>query len=70
MVFSDMKVPLYTFILTYTIIGTTTAYILSHHFDFGVIGIWYGLLTGVLLTAFFLYLRFLYMMRKISHEQR
>ncbi|WP_218048952.1 MATE family efflux transporter [Curvivirga aplysinae] len=67
---SDMKVPLYTFILTYTIVGTTTAYLLSHHFNLGVIGIWYGLLTGVLLTAFFLYLRFQYMMRKISYEPR
>jgi len=59
----------YPFIITfvsYWIIGLPISYYMSK--THGAMGIWYGLLTGLTVAAFFLFLRFKYLSRKLIKD--
>lgn len=54
----DVKMPTVVAIVAYWIIGLPLGYVLGFELGLGVQGIWYGLLTGLALTAVTLFLRF------------
>ncbi len=55
---TDMKVPTLITLTAYWIIGLPCGYILGFTFDFGIFGIWYGLLISLTASAFLMMLRF------------
>lgn len=55
---SDVKVPTAITLIAYWVIGLPSGYVLSHYFELGVYGIWYGLLIGLSIAAVLLYYRF------------
>lgn len=54
----DVKMPTVVAIVAYWIIGLPLGYVMGFELGLGVKGIWYGLLTGLVLTAVSLLLRF------------
>ena len=58
----DTKIPLYLTILSYWVVGFPTAYIFGFILNFGVIGIWCGLLFGIVIGALILIYRLKAMM--------
>jgi len=59
----DVVYPFYITFVSYWIIGLPISYYMSK--THGAMGIWYGLLTGLTLAAFLLFLRFKYLSRKL-----
>lgn len=55
----DVKIPMVISFIAYWVIGLPVGYLLGFTWDFGVTGIWIGLLTGLTVAAFFLSVRFL-----------
>jgi MATE family multidrug resistance protein len=55
---SDVKIPAFITFVAYWVIGLPVGYVLGFKFDFGIQGIWYGLLTGLSVAAVLLFLRF------------
>ena len=53
----DTKTPLYLTVLSYWIVGFPAAYLFAFHFHLGVVGIWYGLLAGIIIGAIILVFR-------------
>ncbi len=54
----DVKMPTIVAIISYWLIGLPLGYVLGFKLDLGIEGIWYGLLTGLAITAITLFLRF------------
>lgn len=54
----DVNRPTLITFLAYWVVGIPAGYILGLHFKFGVYGVWYGLVLGLLTAAVLLYLRF------------
>ncbi len=54
----DVKVPTYVTFFAYWVVALPAGYLLAFQFNMGPAGIWIGLLTGLTLTAIFLFLRF------------
>jgi MATE family multidrug resistance protein len=54
----DVKIPSMVSLLAYWVVGLPVGYLLCFKFNFGVNGIWTGLLIGLTIAALLLYLRF------------
>ncbi|WP_259783191.1 MATE family efflux transporter [Aestuariispira ectoiniformans] len=60
---SDMKVPTLIAVVTYWVFGMSVAVLFGFVFEWGAVGIWWGLATGLVLTALAFSLRFRYLTR-------
>ncbi len=60
----DVKIPVFFIFIAYWIIGFPVSWLSSKYF--GVYGIWGGLLTGLTVAAFLLFIRFYYLSKKIA----
>lgn len=54
----DVKVPMLLILASYWLVGVPSGYIFAFVFDYGLLGIWYGFVIGLALTATGLLLRF------------
>lgn len=54
----DVNVPTIITFISYWIIGLPIAYLLGIHFNLGVMGVWYGLVLGLMASSIMLFLRF------------
>ncbi|SMG33358.1 multidrug resistance protein, MATE family [Marivirga sericea] len=54
----DVKLPTVVTFMAYWVIGLPTGYLLAFTFGFEEKGVWYGLLTGLSVTAVILFIRF------------
>ena len=61
----DVKVPTAITLVAYWLIGLPTSYLFGFVFDWGLKGIWYGLVLGLTTAAIMLFLRFNYVSKKI-----
>jgi len=64
----DVKIPMYITFVAYWIVGFPISYLLGKHTDLGATGIWIGLLAGLTSAAFFLYIRFARLTKKLVLE--
>ncbi len=55
---TDVKIPLYVSLLSYWVIAIPVAYMLGFVFNYGVYGIWIGLLLGLACVGITLFIRF------------
>ncbi len=55
---ADVKIPTFFTFIAYWIIGLPVGYVMGFPLGFGVAGIWYGLLTGLSVSAVLLFIRF------------
>lgn len=65
----DVKIPTVLVFIAYWIIGLPLGYYLGFKAGYGSIGIWYGLLIGLTLTAIAMFIRFRLLLRKLSANQ-
>ncbi|SMO45313.1 MATE family efflux transporter [Solitalea koreensis] len=63
----DVKIPTAITLIAYWVIGLPLGYILGFTFGYGVYGVWWSLLLGLLVAAFLLFLRFNYLTRKMQN---
>ena len=61
----DVNLPALIAFFSYVLIGLPISYILGIKLDFGVNGIWYGLLSGLTSSSILLFLRFQYLTKKL-----
>ena len=61
----DVKIPTIITFIAYWLIGFPISYYLGLYTDFGSVGIWIGLLTGLTASAIMLYIRFNYLTKKL-----
>ena len=61
----DVKIPTVITFIAYWLIGFPISYYLGLYTDFGSVGIWIGLLTGLTASAIMLYIRFNYLTKKL-----
>ena len=61
----DVKVPMYITFVAYWLIGFPISYYLGEYTELKAVGVWLGLLAGLTAAAFFLYLRFHFLTRKL-----
>lgn len=54
----DVKIPSAISLLAYWVVALPLGYLLGFTFNFGIYGVWTGLLVGLTLAAFLLFLRF------------
>lgn len=54
----DVKIPTVITLLAYWVLGLPAAYLLGIHLQYGIEGIWWGLLLGLLTASVLLFLRF------------
>ena len=54
----DVKIPTMITMIAYWVLGLPIAYLLGIHLHFGIQGIWWGLLLGLLTASILLFLRF------------
>lgn len=54
----DVNVPTIITFISYWIIGLPVAYLLGVHLNLGVMGVWYGLVLGLMASSIMLFLRF------------
>lgn len=59
----DVWIPSFICLFAYGLVGLPISYFSSIHFDYGVNGIWIGLLAGLTVSAILMYLRFRYLSR-------
>ena len=60
----DVNKPALIIFLSYGLIGFPTSYFLGFYTNLSVVGIWIGLMTGLLSSSLFLFLRFNYLSKK------
>jgi MATE family multidrug resistance protein len=65
---ADVKIPTLVTLMAYWVIGLPVGYVLAFPLDFGVDGVWYGLLIGLSVTAVILLYRFHRMTRKLLDQ--
>ena len=61
----DVKIPMYIAFLSYWVIGFPISIYFGLYTELKAVGIWIGLLAGLTSAAFFLYLRFNYLTKKL-----
>ena len=61
----DVKIPMYITFVAYWVIGFPISYYLGEYTSLKAIGVWIGLLAGLTAAAFFLYIRFHYLTKKL-----
>jgi len=54
----DVNIPTVITFISYWIIGLPVAYLLGVYFEIGVIGVWYGLVCGLMSASIMLFIRF------------
>jgi MATE family multidrug resistance protein len=54
----DVNMPTIITFISYWIIGLPVAYLLGVHFNLGVMGVWYGLVLGLMASSIMLFMRF------------
>lgn len=54
----DVNIPTVITFISYWIIGLPAAYLLGIHFNLGVMGVWYGLVCGLMSASVLLFMRF------------
>ncbi|MDN5203437.1 MATE family efflux transporter [Fulvivirgaceae bacterium BMA10] len=62
---ADVKMPTIITLVAYWVLGLPIAYLLGFILDFGMEGIWYGLLIGLSVAAILLFTRFSYISKKL-----
>ena len=60
----DVKIPTIITLFAYWVVGLPVGYLFGFHWQFGIEGIWYGLLIGLSLSAILLLLRFHFLTQK------
>jgi MATE family multidrug resistance protein len=60
----DVNVPTFITFIAYWIIGLPVGYLLGIKFNMGVLGVWYGLVLGLLTASILLFVRFQLISRK------
>lgn len=60
----DARVPMILALIAYWPIGFVTAWILAFHFDLGGLGVWFGIVFGLIAASTMLCLRFLNFLRR------
>jgi len=66
---SDVNIPTVITFNAYWVIGLPAGYIFAFPLGFGVDGLWYGLTLGLTVSAVFLTLRFLRLIRRKKREK-
>lgn len=61
----DVKIPMYITFVSYWVIGFPISFYLGRYTELKAVGIWIGLLAGLTVAAFFLYIRFAKLTRKL-----
>ncbi|HMQ01333.1 MAG TPA: MATE family efflux transporter, partial [Cyclobacteriaceae bacterium] len=61
----DMKIPTLFIFIAYWVIALPLGYCLGFIFDFGPIGIWWGLFIGLTITGVIMYMRFRHLSKKL-----
>ena len=64
----DVKIPSVLIFIAYWIIGLPLGYIITFKLNLGATGIWWGLLTGLTVTAVAMFMRLKYQIRKIERK--
>ena len=64
----DVKKPMYITFVAYWIVGFPISYYLGLKTTMGATGVWIGLLAGLSFAAFFLYIRFHYLTKKLANH--
>lgn len=60
----DVKIPTVITLFAYWVVGLPAGYLLGFHWQLGIEGIWYGLLTGLSLSAAMMLVRFHFLTQK------
>lgn len=63
---TDVRIPTLVTFIAYWMIAIPTGYVLTFILDFGVFGIWYGLLLGLTIAAILHFLRFQYLTSRLG----
>ena len=64
----DTRIPLFTNLFSYMVIGLPGAYLLGIQWGFGPVGLWTGIIVGLSLAAFLHNLRF-HLLTRHSHDR-
>jgi len=64
----DVKIPMYITFVAYWVVGFPISFYLGKHTNLGATGIWIGLLAGLTSAAFFLYIRFSRLTKRLVLE--
>ena len=64
----DVKIPMYITFVAYWIVGFPISYYLGEYTSLKAVGVWIGLLAGLTAAAFFLFIRFHYLTKKLVLE--
>ncbi|WP_396167685.1 MATE family efflux transporter [Flavobacterium sp.] len=64
----DVKIPMYITFVAYWVVGFPISYYLGKYTNLGATGIWIGLLAGLTSAAFFLYIRFSRLTKRLVLE--
>lgn len=64
----DVKIPMYITFVAYWIVGFPISYYLGEYTSLKAVGVWIGLLAGLTAAAFFLFIRFHYLTKKLVSE--
>lgn len=65
----DVKIPMYITFVAYWVIGFPISYYLGEHTSLKAVGVWIGLLAGLSFAAFFLYIRFHILTKKLINTK-
>jgi multidrug resistance protein, MATE family len=64
----DVKIPMYITFVAYWVVGFPISFYLGEYTSLKAVGVWIGLLAGLTAAAFFLFIRFHYLTKKLVYE--
>ena len=64
----DVNIPTIITFLAYWVVGLPVGYYLGLHLNWGVQGVWYGLVLGLIISAVLLFFRFQFMSKKYQYK--
>jgi MATE family multidrug resistance protein len=64
----DVKIPMYITFVAYWVVGFPISYYLGIYTNLKAVGVWIGLSAGLTAAAFFLFIRFHYLTKKLVIE--
>ena len=64
----DVNLPALITFISYGLIGFPISYSFGIKFEYGVVGIWIGLLVGLTFSSIFLLMRFQYLTKKLINN--
>lgn len=65
----DVKVPTVIVLLSYWVVALSFCYLFAFYLKIGVLGVWYGMLIGLMCSAGLLSWRFVYLCSKLSRDK-